>query len=475
MKFPEKGINKEKVMDMLRAFQEKDKAWKDAKAFGYVYQAGDEILEVVKEAFNLYFSANALNPTVFESLRQMETEVVAMAADLLHGNEATVGSMTSGGTESILMAVKTAREWARKKDPGIFEPEIIIPDSAHPAFHKACHYFNLAAVVVPVGPDFKAVPAAMEQAITSNTVLIVGSAPSFPQGVVDPIEEIAAIAKKHDLLCHVDSCVGGFMLPFWVELGAPIPAFDFAVDGVTSISADIHKYGYAAKGASVILYKNAELRKAQYYVYANWSGGIYASPSMAGTRPGGAIAAAWAALKFMGKDGYLEKAKSVKKTTEYLMKDINAIPELKILGKPDMSVFSFASDTLDVYEIGDEMGLMGWHLDRQQLPPSLHMTITPAHEEVFEQFLVDLHKAVEKAKKYSTHKLSKQVQINSVKGLKKILPKKIFGKFQEVAAKHSPVGGSRSAAMYGLMGELQGTGNLDEMVKEFLHQLMTEK
>ena len=295
-----------------------DLNWKEGRNFSYVYYAGDEILNTVKEAYQLFFSENALNPSAFPSLQKMEVDVIEMVGDLLNGDDLVAGSMTSGGTESILMAVKSAREWAKKS--GISNPEIIVPATAHPAFHKACYYFDMEIKVAKVGDDFRAIPTEIARCINNNTVMLVASAPSYPQGVVDPVEAIASLAKEKKLLCHVDACVGGFMLPFLKKLNFPIPGFDFSVDGVTSISADIHKYGYAAKGASVILYKNPELRKCQFYSYTHWSGGIYGSPSMAGTRPGGSIAAAWAALKYIGMEGYCKKAKICIGTTQKLKK-----------------------------------------------------------------------------------------------------------------------------------------------------------
>ncbi|MEL6867577.1 MAG: aspartate aminotransferase family protein [Bacteroidota bacterium] len=467
-----KGIDRQSLLSQMAEMKSADVQWQQGKAFSYVYYAGEEVLEVVKEAYQLFFSENALNPTAFESLRRMENEVLSMAARLFGGDEEVVGSMTSGGTESILMAVKTAREWAKKHRPEVHHPEVVLAASAHPAFHKACHYFGVKAVVVPVGADFRAQVGAMAAAISDQTVLLVASAPSYPQGVVDPVAEIAALAKERGLLCHVDACVGGFMLPFLRQLDYPIPAFDFGVDGVTSISADIHKYGYAAKGASVVLYRNGELRKCQYYVYTDWSGGIYGSPSMTGTRPGGAIAAAWAVMKYMGLEGYQKQAKIAMETALDFRKGIEAIPELKILGQPDMTIMAVASDQLDVYEVGDEMGMMGWSIDRQQLPPSLHLTITPVHAQKISAFMGDLEQAVAKARKISLHSMSKQLQIKAIRGLKKTLPAGVMDKFQAFAAKYSKVGGKRSAAMYGMMGELQGEeGQLDDMIKTFLDKL----
>jgi glutamate/tyrosine decarboxylase-like PLP-dependent enzyme len=312
-----------------------------------------------------------------------------MAAGILGGGDDVAGTMTSGGTESIMMAIKAAREWGRK-ERGLKRPHLVVPASAHPAFDKAVHYFDVDYDHAPLLPDFRVDVAAMEKLIRPETVLLVGSAPAYPQGVVDDITAIAALAKSRGILCHVDACLGGFFLPFARKLGAPVPPFDFQVDGVTSMSADLHKYGYAAKGASVVLYRNAALRRHQFFTYSGWNGGLYASPSFCGTRPGGAIAAAWAVMHHLGEAGYLERAKSILETTKKMQAGIRAIPGLRILGEPVGGVFAFASDTLNVYELGDAMDAKGWKLDRQMDPPALHVMVTPAHAAVLEHFLADL-------------------------------------------------------------------------------------
>ena len=294
-------------------------------------------------------------------------------------------------------------------------PEVLLPASAHPAFHKACYYFGLRAVVVPVDADFQAIPQAMAEAITDQTILLVASAPSYPQGIIDPIPEIGKIAKERNLLFHVDSCIGGFLLPFMEEAGYPVPAFDFAVEGVTSLSADIHKYGYAAKGASVILYRDAALRKAQFYVYTNWPGGIYASPGIAGTRPGGAIAAAWAVVQFLGREGYVRLCRDTIATARRFVAGIRAIPEVQVLGEPLTSLVAIASDQLDIYEVGDELALLGWPCDRQQMPPSLHLSITPAHQPLVEAFLADLQLAIKRTKQPGWNKLGKAIQLRMLR------------------------------------------------------------
>ncbi len=282
---PPKKTSAENVLATMRQARAHDAKWRAGKTWSLVYHASDDVTELLKEAYTMFFSENGLNPTAFPSLKKFEAEVVAMTANLLGGDEKTVGNMTSGGTESLLMAVKTARDWGRATK-NITAPEMILPASAHPAFEKAAHYFSVRAIHIPVGPDFRAGVAAARDAITPNTVLMVGSAPSYPQGVIDPIVDLARVAQEHDILFHTDACVGGFMLPFVRQLGYDVPDFDFSVPGVTSLSVDLHKYAYAAKGASVILYRDGPLRRHQFFVHADWAGGIYASPTMAGTKPG---------------------------------------------------------------------------------------------------------------------------------------------------------------------------------------------
>lgn len=377
------------VLEDLRAKRREDAKWKDARTFSLVYFAGDEVSQLLKDAYTEFMSENGLSPVAFPSLREMECEVVSMAAGLLGGDDEVAGTMTSGGTESIMMAMKTAREWGRA-EKGLSKPRVIVPASAHPAFDKAAHYFDLELVHAPLLNDFRVDVKALDALIDANTVMLVGSAPSYPQGVVDDIPAIARAAKARGLLCHVDACLGGFYLPFARKLGRPIPPFDFQVDGVTSMSADLHKYGYAAKGASVVLYRNATLRRHQFFTWSGWNGGLYASPSFAGTRPGGAIAAAWAVMHHLGEEGYVARAKSIIETTGKLLQGISAIPGLKVMGEPVGGVFAFTSDTLNVYELGDAMDAKGWKLDRQQKPPALHAMITPAHERIVEPFLEDL-------------------------------------------------------------------------------------
>jgi sphinganine-1-phosphate aldolase len=476
---PPKRTPAEQVLARMRALREHDAQWREGKTWSLVYHAGEDVTELLQEAYTMFFSENALNPMAFPSLKKFEAEVVAMTASLLGGDGETVGNMTSGGTESVLMAVKTAREWARARDPGNTAPEMILPATVHPAFEKAAHYFSVKAVHIPVQSDFRADVAAAQAAVTPNTILMVGSAPSYPQGVVDPIAELAQIAQENDLLFHVDACVGGFMLPFVRKLGYPVPDFDFRVPGVTSMSVDLHKYAYAAKGASVVLHKNKALRRHQFFVYTDWSGGIYASPTMTGTRPGGAIAAAWAIMNYLGQEGYLAIADTVMKTTVKLRDGINAVEGVNVLGDPAMSILAIGSDTLNVYEIGDELTLRGWHLDRQQFPPGLHLTVTHAHAQVADQFLDDLEQAVAKAKRFSLNKLMDSLKVGLVQAAARVLPAKLVSALTARASSVMGLKGGqlpkRSAAMYGMMATLPNKGDgataLDEIVLDLLDQL----
>jgi sphinganine-1-phosphate aldolase len=397
---PKKGKSKEKVLSLLRSFKSGDSDWHDGRLFGLVYYAGEDVEDMAREAYASYMFENALSPFDFPSLLKMETEFISMVSSLFGGDEAAVGSMTSGGTESILMAVKAARDWARAQRPEIKVPEMVVPITAHPAFNKAAHYLGLKIIQTQVGEDFRADGAAMREAITANTIFLAGTAVTYPHGVIDPLNEIGALAAQRNLWFHVDGCLGGYMLPFLQKLGYEIPPFDFRVPGVQSMSVDIHKYGYLSKGASTVLYRNAELRQHQFFVYTDWPGGVYATPSLSGARPGGAIASAWAILHYLGEEGFLRLAQAARKATESLMEGIREIPGLFVLGCPPATVFSFGAQKVNVYQLGARLKEKGWHLHAQHRPASLHMTVSPYHEKIVEPFLRDLResaKALEEA------------------------------------------------------------------------------
>ena len=395
MRLPNEGTPRDQIFAAMDDARSHDADWRRARTWSLVYQARADVLEVAKEAYLRFFSENALNPMAFPSLRRFESDVVSMAAGLFNAPDGAAGTMTSGGSESLLMAVKTARDWARAERPAITAPEMLLPITAHPALEKAAHYFDVKAVHVPVGDDFRADVRAARELLSPRTILVVGSAPAYPHGVIDPIADLAALASGHGALFHVDACLGGFLLPFVERLGRPVAPFDFRVPGVTSMSADVHKYGYAAKGASLVLYRSRALRRHQWFAYGDWPGGLYGSPSMTGTRPGGAIAAAWAVMRYLGEAGYVDLARVTMETTDRLLHGVAATPGLRVLGRPDLSVFAFASDAVDVYVLGEAMEKRGWKLDRQQRPPCLHLMVTPAHAAVVDDFLVDLRACVD--------------------------------------------------------------------------------
>src|SRR5690554_1301125 len=468
---PEKGAQSEELLQRMESFKAKDLNWQEGKFFGYVFYAGEDIYQVAQRAYASFMSTNGLNPSAFPSLRKMESEVVHMTANLLNGDDSVTGSMTSGGTESIMMAVLSAREWAKKHGGIIGTPEVLAPSTAHPAFPKACHFFGLKYVEAPIDNDYRVNVEEMKKLITPQTALLIASAPQYPHGVIDPVEEVAKLAEQNGLLCHIDCCVGGYLLPFLEKGGVMLPKFDFRVPGVTSISADTHKYGYAAKGASVVLYRNRDLRRGQFYIKTDWSGGIYGSPSFAGTRPGGAIAAAWAVLNYIGEERYVQLQMDTYRCTQILKKGVKAIDGLQVLGSPEATLFAIASDRYDVHSIADEMTELGWYINRQQLPPSLHIFVTAAHIGKEEMFLDDLNIAVKKANRFNWENLKKSVQVNTVKGLKKMLTPAYFDKLMDMAKGGGVGGGGRQAAMYGMMGALKGSDKLDEIVEDFVDQL----
>ncbi len=393
MRFPKTGMAHADIRKDMNRLSAQDADWRHARTWSLVYHASAEVEAVVKEAYTRFMAENGLSPLAFPSLYRFELDVVAMAADMLRAPEGAAGNLTSGGTESLFLAVKTARDWARANRPEVREPEMLLAVTAHPALLKAAHYLDVKPVFFPVGPDYRADAAGARRLATDATILVVASAPAFPHGVVDPVADLAALALERDALCHVDSCIGGFMLP-WVErLGRAVPPWDFRVPGVTSISADVHKYGYGAKGTSLLLYREQAVRRHQFFAHAGWPGGLYASPTAAGTRPGGAIAAAWAVMNFLGEEGYLGLARTTLDATDRLIAGIGAIDGLRVLGRPDMTILAFTSDDRDIFAVGDAMDRRGWKVDRQHLPDSLHLVVTANHGPFVEGFLSDLSAA----------------------------------------------------------------------------------
>ncbi|MGA7418579.1 MAG: aminotransferase class V-fold PLP-dependent enzyme [Acidimicrobiales bacterium] len=428
-RLPTHGLGADEVLGRMEELRSDDRDWRGGRVFSLVYSAGDEVHALLERTAAAFSAENALNTMVFPSLGWMQHDIVTITAGLLGADQVAGGPadirgyLTSGGTESLLMATKTARDWGRSKravggGSGTARPNMVLATSAHAAFEKASHYFDVESRRIPVGPDYRADVDAMADAIDDDTVLVVGSAPSYPQGVVDPIPELAAMASERGVLCHVDACLGGFILPFLGKLGLLDKRWDFTVPGVTSISADLHKYGYGSKGVSVVLYRTPELARLQPFLTTNWLGGLYGSPSMAGTRPAGPIAAGWAVLHFLGEEGYVRLAEDTYRAARSLRSAIESLPGLAVRGDPDATVLAFGGDPdaggfvvgdgpsagglafagdhtagspVDTFALGDALAERGgWFFDRQSPPDSLHATVQAGHAAVIGELIADL-------------------------------------------------------------------------------------
>jgi len=410
------GMQKEDIFKQFKAMKSKDAVWQTGRMFGLIYEAGEDVEALVKEAQAEFTIANGLNPMAFPSLLRMENEVVATVISLTGGDSETVGSVTTGGTESIFMALKAARDWSRTKKPAVSQPEVVIPVTAHPAWNKAAHYLNLKVVTVPVDKNFRADVPATEAAMNDSTIVIGATAVTYPHGIMDPIAELGELALKHEVWLHVDACLGGLILPFLKKGGTHVPAYGFDVPGVSSVSADIHKYAYTPKGISVVMYRDASLRQYQFFIYTDWPGGVYATPAMSGGRSGGLIAAAWAVFHYLGEDGFVRLATQAKQATDNLRAGIQAIPELTVLGDPAATVFAIASSKINIFELGARMNDRGWHIETQHLPPSLHMTVSPVHAKIVDQFLSDLKAVVPEIPPVNAETLSEQAALYAMIG-----------------------------------------------------------
>ncbi len=393
---PDTGSSSAVILQQLDGFKEHDPSYKDGRMWSLAYYLDEEHAEFVKHAYAKFACENGLNPTAFKSLKRFETEVISATADILNGTPKVCGVVTSGGTESCLMAVKTYRDMARDKRR-VKNPEMIIPESAHVAWFKASEYFGVKIRLVPLLDDLTPNLKKLKRMINRNTVMILGSAPEYPHGTIDPIVAMGELAQRKDIPLHVDACVGGFILPFMEMNGEDIPLWDYRVPGVTSISADIHKYGYAAKGASTITYRNLDYLRYQMFVYQDWPGGVFASSALLGTRPGGAYAAAWGVLQYFGKEGYRKLAEDTLSAINQMKAGVEKIPELEIMGNPQGPLFAFKSISpdLNIFAVGDQMDAMGWQVNRNQFPSGLHAMVTAQHLKVVDQYLQDLQKAVD--------------------------------------------------------------------------------
>ena len=397
MKLDRKGVAADELRETMREMARGDRQWKERLASGVSYPAGDDVLEVAQQAYIDFFSVNALYPSIFPSTARFEREVIEMTAGLLHG-ESAVGAISSGGTESNLLGVKSARDRARALRPEVTEPEIVAPESAHPSFQKAADYFGLRLVSTPLTSEGLVDVPAYHAAVTDNTVLMVGSAPSTMLGMVDPIPEMAAPAAERGIGFHVDACVGGYFLPFTEKLGYEVTPWDFRVPGVTTISADLHKFGYTAKGASAIVSRDADIFQCQVFDYGppKRPQGYYVTPTIAGSRPGGAIAAAWAVMMYLGEEGYMRLVDGTMRYMRRFQERIDAIEGLVVLGKPDMSLFAYTSTTMDIYAIAAGLEERCWMVSKDTVPfKAIRFMQSPGHEPYVDAYLSDLEDVVE--------------------------------------------------------------------------------
>ncbi|XP_069836733.1 sphingosine-1-phosphate lyase 1 isoform X2 [Dendropsophus ebraccatus] len=393
---PRSGLKQEQVMEKLKEYTALGEvSWEQGKVSGTVYSGDERLTQLLVKVYGEFAWSNPLHPDVFPGVRKMEAEIVRMACNLFHGGPETCGAVTSGGTESILMACKAYRDLAYER--GIKYPEIVAPVSAHAAFDKAAHYFGMKMVHIPLDKKTMRVDVkAMRRAINKNTAMLVCSAPQFPHGIIDPVEEVAKLARKYKIPLHVDACLGGFLIVFMEKAGFPLPPFDFRVKGVTSISADTHKYGYAPKGSSVILYSHKDYRHYQFFVTSDWPGGLYASPSIAGSRPGGIVAACWATMMHIGEDGYIEATKKIISTARFIIKELQKMKEIFIFGNPEVSVIALGSHVFDIYRLSNSLTAKGWNLNTLQFPSSIHICLTMLHTKpgVAQLFVKDVQESV---------------------------------------------------------------------------------
>jgi len=400
--FPAAGRAAEEVLDELASRRSGDVRWGEGRTFGLVFDGGDEVRAVAEEAARMFLHENALNTAAFPSLAAIQSDLCAWTADLLHGPEGAAGFVTSGGTESILCAVEAARERARS-ERGLHDPEMVLAESAHAAFHKAAHLFGLQTRVVPVLADRTPDLNALADAVSDRTALVVASAPQYPQGVVDPVAEMSAMANSVGASCHVDACMGGFVLPF-AAMEEPerwgSPPWDLGVDGVTSISSDLHKLGYAPKGASVLLHRSRALRRHQTFDFDGWLGGRYVTPNLQGTRSGLPMAAAWAVVRHLGVDGYRRLVRATLEAAERIRAGVRAVDGLDVPGEPRHHLLSITSTdpSLPVFAVGDALAARGWHHDRQGPPDGLHLTVSAGNVPVVDRWLADLAEAVDEVR-----------------------------------------------------------------------------
>ena len=419
-KIPKTGITEKDLFEYMENSMHSDIDWRSGKTFGAVYYPGDKYSKAISNAYIKYMHENAFDPQLFSSILTMENELVQQTASLFSSNQKLFGNLTSGGTESIFLSLLSARNWSNKQKT-IKNPEVILSSSAHPAFLKAMNFLKIKPVIVPTKKDFNLNLNGFKEAINQNTILLVASAPAYPTGMIDPISELSNLALENKLLLHVDACIGGFLLSYLKKCNYNIPLFDFNLDGVSSLSVDLHKYAYAPKGSSVLLYRNDELRKQQFSVYPNWEGGIYGSTSFLGTKPGGIVAASWFALNHIGENGYIELTQKTMSATKVIYDYIQNSEHLSLIGNPIMSLIAFHSEKYDIYHIADELSNLGWYIGRLQNPRGIHLVVSQIHADgAAEKFIADLQSVLKSLSSSEIkNKIFKTTDTIAVNALKK--------------------------------------------------------
>uniref|UniRef100_A0A8D9BBI9 sphinganine-1-phosphate aldolase n=1 Tax=Cacopsylla melanoneura TaxID=428564 RepID=A0A8D9BBI9_9HEMI len=392
LELPAQGRGRAEILELVNTYLTRGHYdWKHGRVSGAIYYYEKDLVDLLTDVFGLTSYTNPLHPDIFPGVCKMEAEVIKMVARLFSGGPETCGSMTSGGTESIMMACKAYRDYARE-ERGVSLPEIVLPVTAHPAFDKAANYFGMKIRHIRLNKDYTVDLAAMKSAINSNTVMLVGSVPNFPYGTMDDIVGICLLGRKYNIPVHVDCCLGGFLIPFMRDAGYPLPPFDFSLPGVTSVSVDTHKYGFAPKGSSVVLYKELKYKHCQYFVTSDWPGGNYGSPSVSGSRSGGIIATCWAAMMYFGFEGYVNTTRSIVQTTRYIESEMRSLEGLFLFGTPVTSVIALGSDVFHIYRLSSALNKRGWNINCLQFPVGIHLCVTHLHTSpgVADQFISDV-------------------------------------------------------------------------------------
>jgi glutamate/tyrosine decarboxylase-like PLP-dependent enzyme len=401
--FPEKGIPWADLKAEVLEVQKDDPKWREGRMLMSCYFVDDALMDMTREAYGMFLLENALysgaqakaRKVGFATITQFEDEIIKMALEILQGPEGAAGNTTTGGTESILCAVKAAVEYAKAECDIPGTPRLLLPFTAHPAFNKAAWMMGLEVTRVPVKADGRADVAAMRAMVDENTILMVGSAPCYPFGVIDPIRDLTEIAAEHGVWFHVDACVGGYQAPFVRKLGYPVPEFEFNIPGVWSMSADLHKNGFAAKGCSTILYRDAALKDYATFRFEDWPYGSYTTATVVGSRTGGALAAAWAVMKYLGEDGYLDAVGTIMEIKNQIVGAADAIDGIYVPCDPDVGLITMRSDEYDIHAVADAMLERGWLMGRGREPRSIHVAVHPIHAKAMNGFLSDLSGAAE--------------------------------------------------------------------------------